>query len=84
MVLFILLWSSLVLLTQLGGRGNGFIHLSMKEGSLFVLFYFVLFVLARSTKSGCFRLCSWCPLKAPDEEGVHGLGFMTFRLAMQK
>jgi len=38
--------SSLVLLTQLGGRGNGFIHLSMKKGCLFVLF-----VLMRSTKS---------------------------------
>jgi hypothetical protein len=68
MELFSLLWSSLVLLTQLGGRGNGFIHLSMKEGSLFVLF-----VLMRSTESGCFRLCSWCLSKALDEEGCMGL-----------
>ncbi len=64
-----------MLLTQSGCRGNGFIHVSMKEGCLFALFYFVLFVLVRSTESGCFRLCSWCPLKALQKEWVHGLGF---------
>jgi len=41
--------------------------LCMKEGSLFC------FVLMRSTKPGCFRLCSWCLWKALDEEGCMGL-----------
>jgi len=43
-------------------------NLSMKEGSLFVLF-----VLMRSTELGCFRLCSWCLAKALDKEGCMGL-----------
>jgi hypothetical protein len=45
-------------------------HLSMKEGSLFVLFCFVLYciVVMRSTEPGCFRSWSWCRLwKALDE-----------------
>jgi hypothetical protein len=37
-------------------------HLSVKEGSLFC------FAVMRSTKPGCFRLCSWCLWKAVDEE----------------
>jgi hypothetical protein len=31
-------------------------YLCMKEGSLFVLFCFVLFVLMRSAEPGCFRI----------------------------
>jgi hypothetical protein len=42
-------------------------YLSMKEGSLFC------FVVMRSTKSGCFRSCSWCLWKALDEEGCMGM-----------
>ncbi len=53
-------------------------HLSMKEGSLFC------FLVMRSTEPGCFRSFSWCLWKALDEEGVHGLGSMTFGLAVQK
>jgi hypothetical protein len=48
----------------------------MKEGSLFVcfvLFCFVLFVIMRSIKLGCFRLCSWCLWKALDKEECMGL-----------
>ncbi len=51
-------------------------NLSMKEGSLFVcfvLFCFVLFVIMRSIKLGCFRLCSWCLWKALDKEECMGL-----------
>jgi hypothetical protein len=51
----------------------------MKEGCLFVLF-----VLMRSTKLGCFPLCSWWLCKALEEEGCMGFGSMTFGLAMQK
>ncbi len=45
-------------------------HLSsMKEGCLFVLFCFVLFVLMmRSSELGCFRSCSWPLWKALEEE----------------
>jgi hypothetical protein len=43
------------------------IHLSMKEGSLFC------FVVMRSSKPGCFRLCSQCIWKALHEEGYMGL-----------
>jgi hypothetical protein len=50
----------------------------MKEGSLFC------FVVMRSTELGCFRTCSWCLRKAPDEDGVHGLGSMTFALVVHK
>jgi hypothetical protein len=50
----------------------------MKEGSLFC------FVVVRSTELGCFRLCSWCLWKALGEDGLHGLGSMTFGLAVQK
>ncbi len=49
----------------------------MKEGSLFC------FVVMRSTKLGCFWLCSQCPWKVLDKE-VHGLGSMTFGLVVQK
>jgi hypothetical protein len=42
-------------------------NLSTKGGSLFC------FVVRRSTKPGCFRLCSWCLWKALDEEGHMGL-----------
>jgi hypothetical protein len=37
------------------------------------LFCFVLFVLMRSTKLGCFRLRSWSLWKALEEEGWYGL-----------
>jgi hypothetical protein len=40
-------------------------HLSMKEGSCFVVMRF--------TKPGCFRSCYWCLWKALDEEGCMGL-----------
>jgi hypothetical protein len=40
-------------------------HLSMKEGTCFVVMRF--------TKPGCFRLCSWCLWKALAEEGCMGL-----------
>jgi hypothetical protein len=66
-------------------------HLSMKEGSLFC------FVVMRSTKSECFRSCSWCRWKTLDEDrnasdrvlGVVGklsmrTGSMTFGLVVQK
>ncbi len=53
-------------------------NLSMKEGNLFC------FVVMRFTEPGCFRSCSWCLWKALDEEGVHGLGSMSFGLAVQK
>ncbi len=33
----------------------------------------VCFVVVRSTKPACFRLCSWCLWKALDEEGCMGL-----------
>jgi hypothetical protein len=42
-------------------------NLSMKEGSLFCI------VVMRSIKLRCFILCSWCLLKALDEEGCIGL-----------
>jgi hypothetical protein len=42
-------------------------NVSMKEGSLFC------FVVMRSTVLGCFRSCSWCLLKALDEEGCMGV-----------
>jgi hypothetical protein len=32
-----------------------------------------VFVLMRTTKLGCFRLCSWCLWKALNEEGCIGL-----------
>jgi hypothetical protein len=50
----------------------------MKEGSLFC------FVVMRSTKLGCIRLCSWCLWKAFDEEGYMGFGSITFGLAVEK
>jgi len=43
-------------------------NLSMKEGSLFVLF-----LLMRSTEPGCFRSCSWFLWKVFEEEGCIGL-----------
>jgi hypothetical protein len=43
------------------------LYLSMKEGSLFC------FVVMRSTKPVCFRLCPWCLSKALDKEGCMGL-----------
>jgi hypothetical protein len=42
----------------------GDLHLSMKESSLFC------FVVVRSTKQGCLRLCSWCLWNALDERGA--------------
>jgi hypothetical protein len=42
---------------------------------------FVLFVLMRSTKPGCFRLCSWCLWKALEEEGC--MGWVPWRLDLQ-
>jgi hypothetical protein len=39
-------------------------HLSIKQDSLFC------FVTMRSTKLGCFRLCSWYLWKALSEEGA--------------
>jgi hypothetical protein len=45
---------------------TNWIHLSMKEGSLFVLFCFVPI---RSTELGCFRSLSWSIWKALQEEG---------------
>ncbi len=42
------------------------------------MFCFVLFVLMRSTKPGCFRLCSWCLWKALEEEGC--MGWVPWRL----
>jgi hypothetical protein len=50
-------------------------NLSMKEGSLFC------FVVMKSTRLGCFRLCSWCLWKALM---VGGLGSMNFGLVVQK
>ncbi len=52
--------------------------LSMKEGSLFCI------VLMRSTEPGCFRSCFLLNLESSRQGGVHGLGSMTFGLAMQK
>jgi hypothetical protein len=43
----------------------------MKEGCLFVLF-----VLMRSTESGCSKLHYWSLWKALGGGGVHQLGFM--------
>jgi hypothetical protein len=45
-------------------------YLSMKDDSLFVLFYFVLM---KSIKLGCFKSCSWSLWKALEEEGCIGL-----------
>ncbi len=45
-------------------------YLSMKEGSLFVLF---LFVLMRSIEPGCFKSHSWSLWKALKKEGCIGL-----------
>jgi hypothetical protein len=42
----------------------------MKEGSLFVLFFFVPM---RSTESGCFRSRSWSLWEVLKEEGCIGL-----------
>jgi hypothetical protein len=46
----------------------------MKQGSLFVLFRFVLI---KSTEPGCIRLCSWSLWKALEEGGAlawfHGI-----------
>ncbi len=59
-------------------------YLSMKEGSLFVLFCFVLFffVVMRSTEPPrCFKLCSWCLWKALHEEWCMGL--VPWRLELQ-
>ncbi len=44
-------------------------RLSMKQGSLFVLFCFVLM---RSTEPGCIGSCSWSLWKALDEVGLFG------------
>jgi hypothetical protein len=47
------------------------------------LFCFVLFVLMRSTKMGCFRSRSWSLWKVVDKERcMHGLCSMTFGLAV--
>jgi hypothetical protein len=43
-------------------------HLSMKEGS-----FFVVVVGMRSTELGCFRSSYWCLWKALDEEWCMGL-----------
>ncbi len=56
-------------------------HLSMKEGSLFVLFCFVWFVLMRSIKPRCFRPCSWSLWKALEKEGC--IGLVSWRLDLQ-
>jgi hypothetical protein len=54
--------------------------MSMKEGSLFC------FVVMRSTKPGCFMLqiMFLVSLESSRRGGVHGLGSMMFRLAVQK
>ncbi len=52
--------------------------LSMKEGSLFC------FVVMRSTKLGCFRLCILVSLESSRQGRVHGLGSMTVGLVVQK
>jgi len=57
------------------GRGLYLTHLSMKEGSLFS------FVGTRSTELGCFR---WVSLESSRWGVVHGIGSMTFGLAVQK
>ncbi len=51
----------------------------MKEGSLFY------FVVMRSTEPGRLTSCSWCYGKLCTAlAGVHGLGSMTFGLAVEK
>ncbi len=52
--------------------------LSMKEGSLFC------FVIMGSIEPKCFKLCSWYLLETSWRGGVHGLGSITFGLALQK
>jgi hypothetical protein len=53
-------------------------YLSMKQGSLFLLFCFVLM---RSTELGCFRLHSWFLWKALEEEGC--ISLVSWRLDLQ-
>ncbi len=54
--------------------------MSMKEGSLFC------FVVMRSIKPGCvmLQIMFLVSLESSRGGGVHGLGSMIFRLAMQK
>jgi hypothetical protein len=54
----------------------------MKEGSLFVLFCFVWFVLIHQT--GMLQNLFLVSLESSREGGVHWLGFMAFGLAVQK
>jgi hypothetical protein len=57
-------------------------NISMKEGSLFGLFCFVLFVLMRSTERGMFQIPFLISLESSKGGGVHGLGFMAFGLVV--
>jgi hypothetical protein len=66
-------------MVTLGAKGTCHTSLSMKEGSLFVLF-----VLMRPTEPGCFKLRSWSIWTALNKDGVHGLGSMTIGLGVQK
>jgi hypothetical protein len=45
---------------------------------------FVLFVFIKSTEPGFFRSASLCLWESSQWEGVHGLGSVTFGLAVQK
>ncbi len=49
-----------------------------------VCFVLFCFLVMRSTKPGCFRLCSWYLWKALDEEGCMGLVPWCLVLAVQK
>jgi len=53
-------------------------YLSMKQGSLFVLFCFIVM---RPTKLRCFKSSFWCLWKALDEEAC--LGLVPWRLDLQ-
>jgi hypothetical protein len=57
----------------------------MKQGCLFVLFCFVLFVPMRSTeRTGMLQITVLVSWESSRGEGVHQLGFMAFGLAAQK
>jgi hypothetical protein len=60
-------WSLHYKMVILHSKYSLYSDLSMKDSSLFC------FVVMRSTKPECFRLCSWCLWKAFDEEGCMGL-----------
>jgi hypothetical protein len=56
-------------------------YLSLKQGSLFVLFVFM----SSTERTQMLQIVfSWCLWKGSRRGGVHGLGSMTFGLAVQK